>query len=60
MSRRRRRKLPREPVEVLVEDLGSRNGTLLNGRRIEDAAIVAPGDVLKLSDSVIQILGAEL
>jgi len=32
----------------LVEDLGSRNGTLVNELRVESPIALAPGDVLKL------------
>ncbi len=32
----------------LVEDLGSRNGTLVNDLRVESPIALAPGDVLKL------------
>lgn len=36
---------------VSVTDLGSRNGTFLNGRRVADAApVLTPGDVLKVGD----------
>ena len=35
--------------ELLVEDLGSRNGTLVNDRRIEVPTPVGPGDVIKIS-----------
>jgi len=37
-----------------VEDLGSRNGTLLNGRRVKTAAL-RPADVLTFGESGIQI-----
>ncbi|GAC1474256.1 MAG: hypothetical protein PVSMB7_29140 [Chloroflexota bacterium] len=30
----------------VVEDLGSTNGTLVNGRRIDEAVILRPGDIL--------------
>ena len=38
-----------------VEDLGARNGTYLNGVRIEGPTSVARGDVLKLGATVIRI-----
>ncbi len=40
----------------LVEDLGSRNGTFLNGRRIDSPAPVAPGDVVSVSASILRLL----
>ncbi len=41
--------------EWLAEDLGSRNGTLLNGRPIESATKVKDGDDLQLCGSVVSI-----
>jgi sigma-B regulation protein RsbU (phosphoserine phosphatase) len=45
----------REGESFMVEDLGSRNGTLLNGQPIEKAGPLRPGDVIRLSGSVITI-----
>ena len=42
-----------------VEDLGSRNTTLLNGRPVREPAKVGPGDVLKLSDTLVTLLDDE-
>jgi hypothetical protein len=33
---------------VVIEDLGSRNGTYVNEQRIEDATSLAPGDVIRV------------
>ncbi len=33
-----------------LEDLNSRNGTLLNGVRVSEAMVVSPGDVIGLGD----------
>ena len=41
--------------KLFVEDLGSRNGTLLNDRAVEGAAEARPGDRVKVSGSVIRI-----
>ncbi len=38
-----------------AEDLGSRNGTLLNGKRIEGSEPIKPGDDLQLCGSVISV-----
>ncbi|MEE4272440.1 MAG: SpoIIE family protein phosphatase [Thermoanaerobaculales bacterium] len=38
-----------------VEDLGSRNGTHVNGQRIDDASAITFGDVLFLSASTIEV-----
>jgi serine phosphatase RsbU (regulator of sigma subunit) len=53
---RRHARLFLEHGAWLVEDLGSRNGTLLNGRRIERAEKIKEGDQLQLSGSVIAVL----
>jgi phosphoserine phosphatase RsbU/P len=41
---------------LFVEDLGSSNGTLLNGRQVVGPTEVKPGDVLNLSGSAIEVL----
>ncbi len=48
---RRHAVLTRTPGRVVIADLGSRNGTFLNGTRLEGPAqALAPGDVLKVGD----------
>ena len=54
---RRHARLYREGDTWLIEDLGSRNGTFVNGRRIEGPEAVRPGDVLTMSASRIELLG---
>ncbi|MFH1176007.1 MAG: FHA domain-containing protein, partial [Acidobacteriota bacterium] len=49
----------REGESFMVEDLGSRNGTLLNGQPIEKAGPLRPGDVIRLSGSMITISPAD-
>ena len=43
---------------VEIEDLGSRNGTFVNGVRIESATRLAGGDTVKLGQSVLQVESA--
>ena len=43
----------------MVEDLGSRNTTLLNGRPLAVPGRVSAGDLVKLSETVITIEGAD-
>jgi serine phosphatase RsbU (regulator of sigma subunit) len=47
----------REGDDWMVEDLGSRNTTLLNGRPVAAPARLAPGDLVKLSETVITVEG---
>lgn len=41
--------------EWLVEDLGARNGTYLNGERIANRRRIGPNDVLKLGATLVRI-----
>lgn len=52
---RRHSRLFRNGGELFVEDLGSRNGTLVNGEAIQQPTRVRPGDVIKISNSLIRI-----
>jgi sigma-B regulation protein RsbU (phosphoserine phosphatase) len=54
---RRHSRLFRSGAEVRIEDLGSRNGTLVNGQPIQEPTVVRPGDVIRISNSAITILG---
>jgi pSer/pThr/pTyr-binding forkhead associated (FHA) protein len=40
---------------LIVEDLGSSNGTFVNGRRIERASTVAPGDLIGLGSYTLRL-----
>ena len=60
------RSLSREHARLLctdgiwsVVDLGSRNGTLLNGQLIDGAQKVIPGDVLELGATTLEVLDPE-
>jgi hypothetical protein len=52
---RRHARLFRNQAEWLVEDLGSRNGTLLDGRPVTVPTPVTPGSVLHVGANVIRI-----
>jgi serine phosphatase RsbU (regulator of sigma subunit) len=54
---RRHARLYRQGDDWLVEDLGSRNGTLVNGAKISAPKTVRPGDVIGISASVIVVEG---
>jgi sigma-B regulation protein RsbU (phosphoserine phosphatase) len=52
---RRHSRLYRDGSGLLVEDLGSRNGTLVNGQTIAGPTPVGVGDVITISNSTIKI-----
>lgn len=56
---RRHTRLFRKGAGLFVEDLGSRNGTLLNGKTVQASTEVRPGDVIRVSNSTIRISTAE-
>lgn len=54
VSRRHAHLTPRGG-KILVQDLGSSNGTFVNGERVEGTAELAGGDVLALGDAELQV-----
>ncbi|HVR29341.1 MAG TPA: FHA domain-containing protein, partial [Thermoanaerobaculia bacterium] len=48
-------RLMRRDDRLLVEDLGSRNGTFVNDLAVEGPTEVKPGDVIRLSASSISV-----
>jgi len=54
---RRHCRVWRRGAAHVVEDLGSRNGTLVNGERIESPRQLAPGDRLALGRCVVKFVG---
>ncbi len=56
LSRHHSRIFRREDGRLLIEDLGSRNGTLLNGQPVRAPQPIAAGDVIKISGSVLTVL----
>src|SRR3954451_14323479 len=57
ISRRHARFRPLETGQVVVEDLGSTNGTLVNGQRITAARALLPGDRVTLGQTTLQFEG---
>src|SRR5512140_3342622 len=49
----------REGAQTRIEDLGSRNGTLVNGVQITAPTAIGPGDVIRLSGSVLSVHAAD-
>jgi sigma-B regulation protein RsbU (phosphoserine phosphatase) len=43
-----------------IEDLGARNGTFVNGERLEGRRPVAYGDILKMGATVVRVSGKEV
>jgi adenylate cyclase len=54
-SRRHATLSPRND-SVIVEDLGSTNGTLLDGTRISSAVVLLPGSIVRIGDTVVQLV----
>ena len=52
---RRHARLYRQDDDWFIEDLGSRNGTLVNGLRISGPTVVGPGDVIGISASIVEV-----
>jgi transcriptional regulator with GAF, ATPase, and Fis domain len=46
-----------DPSALRVEDLGSHNGTYVNGERIEGPRLLAPGDEIAVGDSLFVLDG---
>jgi len=55
---RRHARLYQQEDEYWLEDLGSTNGTLLNGKKIANSRL-KPGDVIRIGDREIRILSSE-
>ena len=57
ISRRHARVSTASSGELLVQDLGSTNGTFVNGHRIEAPTPIRPGDVIELGGSKVEVAG---
>ncbi|MGH9085998.1 MAG: adenylate/guanylate cyclase domain-containing protein [Acidimicrobiales bacterium] len=57
-SRRHATLSPRKD-SVIVEDLGSTNGTLLDGAPISTAVVLLPGSIIRIGDTVLQLALAD-
>jgi len=56
---RRHARLWIEGDQVMLEDLGSHNGTFLNGDRVSEPVPVRPGDTIRISTSVLSLEPAD-
>jgi len=52
---RRHAALRVEGETAVIEDLGSRNGTFVNGERVDDARRLREGDALQLGATVLEV-----
>jgi hypothetical protein len=50
-------RIERRDASVFVEDLGSRNGTLVNGKPIAREALLVPGDRVRIGSTDIIFVG---
>ena len=44
-----------QPDGIWVEDLGSTNGTFVNGSRIDERRLLQPGDVIRIGETELQL-----
>jgi hypothetical protein len=59
LSRRHARLSRASDGGLMIEDLGSLNGTVVNGERQERARRLAPGDSVKLGDVLLVVVDAQ-
>jgi pSer/pThr/pTyr-binding forkhead associated (FHA) protein len=55
LSRRHARIARGSQGELTIEDLGSANGTFVNNRRLDAPRVLAPGDVVRLGRTVLEV-----
>jgi pSer/pThr/pTyr-binding forkhead associated (FHA) protein len=60
LSRRHAQISPLPGGRLLLEDLGSTNGTWVNGARIPAPTLLAPGDEVAVGGSVLRVLAASV
>lgn len=52
-------RIERRGIDVYVEDLGSRNGTLLNGTHLAHEALLQPGDRVRIGSTDVVFVGVD-
>jgi pSer/pThr/pTyr-binding forkhead associated (FHA) protein len=57
---RRHARLERQNGDVVLVDLGSSNGTEVNGSRVQGSARLAPGDVVTVGDVTLECLAEDM
>ena len=56
---RRHARIRVDAVGAVIEDLGSSNGTLVNGREIQEPTCLSIGDTLLIGSCVLRVAGAD-
>ncbi|MEZ4226881.1 MAG: FHA domain-containing protein [Polyangiaceae bacterium] len=51
--------LKAESEGLMVTDLGSRNGTYVNGERIDGSHLLKPGDLIRIGSDVLEVLDSD-
>ncbi|MCB0169205.1 MAG: FHA domain-containing protein [Anaerolineae bacterium] len=54
---RKHARLTRQDNELVLEDLGSTNGTLVNGKPIEGPHVLQPADIISIGSSIFGVKG---
>src|SRR5512143_1042204 len=57
---RRHAQLTRQGTSYVIEDIGSTNGTYVNGKRVTAPVLLANGDMIGLADTVVLAVQAPL
>ena len=60
LSRRHARIARSASGEVTIEDLGSANGTFVNGERVRDRRVLTVGDVIRIGSTIMELAAAEV
>jgi pSer/pThr/pTyr-binding forkhead associated (FHA) protein len=55
---RRHAQLTRQGTSYLIEDIGSTNGTYVNGKRVTAPVLLSNGDMIGLADTVVLVVQA--
>ena len=60
LSRRHARVTRSASGEVTIEDLGSANGTFVNGERVRDRRVLTVGDVVRIGSTIMELAAPEV
>ena len=60
LSRRHASATVLDPSRILIEDLGSTNGTLVNGLRISGPTVVAAGDTVQVGATTLKVVDSNV